>query len=324
MKMVVNIPTIGRNRRKRLLNEPLIKFVLKILMFSILVLIPFKLFDIITAKYNILKLSNSVCFNVKIHKVKQLPRKHLDFIAIGSSMSLNNLNSQTFTEQLNDTNFYNFSSWGASEANTLQLTKLLIPIFTPHVVIQVSHLGDFYNSGFKINNILLSYTLQGLPSFIIKPFCINTTDDYKTYINDTLRITNMKFDKYGGVELNVKGKYIEQRRWIQQSNYTFNQNNKNYQALEELSQYLFENNITLIFVQAPSRKNHYGNNTEQINLHIEECKRIISKYRHIYINATDTAKFTDECFADHSHMNKNGAVILTKEITNKIKQEIQF
>ena len=97
------------------------------------------------------KHSNSVSLNSKINFIKQkYANANLDVLSFGSSMNLNNLNSEAIVENYGK-KYLNISSWGQNMEETYNLMKIFIPYYKPKFVFISSNISDFNKSNKNIN-----------------------------------------------------------------------------------------------------------------------------------------------------------------------------
>lgn len=301
-----------------LYNNHIFRFLSKILLF----LLPIILFDIITYKNEIIKLSNSESFNVKLCELHNLQNRHYDIIGIGSSMTLNNLNSETLVSELGNTSYHNLSSWGFRINNQLEFLPIITEVYSPSTIITVSNIVDFSKGDITFHNEIIKYYIKGLPTFLLRPFYYASFGynlKCKKHIQAHGHYDCLDYDVYGGVNIDVKGSNIDSARWNDISKFRFDSTNNQYINLEAICMFLQFRNIKYIFVHSPARENYSSNNKEEINLHIKKVQQIVSKYDQIFLTPDSSFHYTDSCFIDGTHLNIEGSKILTKFICDKMK-----
>jgi len=134
MKRSINI--------KEQIHKGIFKFYIKILLMVLFATIPLIIFDLITYKSTILKLSTSNSFNIKLWKMHNINSSKINIISIGSSITLNNLNTESIIKKY-DSSYYNTSSWGFRINNQYDFLKIITNIYKPSVVITVSQVVDY-------------------------------------------------------------------------------------------------------------------------------------------------------------------------------------
>ncbi|MCA0932387.1 hypothetical protein LCM02_07980 [Lutimonas saemankumensis] len=300
------------------------KFISKLTMISLpFIIVP--IIFIVRFGYPPPKLSSSLSFNAKILFIKENHlQSEIDVLAIGSSMSLNNLHTETLKNKF-DNKFLNISSWGQNIEEDFRLIKIFDSHYKPRIIIINSGYMDFKNNSKSIDyNLVENYLFENgnlVYRNINLKYLIKESKDYFLKKKDTLNYTSLTFDDCGGINLQKSNFNIDPKRWegIDIKNLQLNINQYNY--LDSISQYCMKKNIKLVFIQNPFRKNYYLNLDDQaLNLlgtHINKIKSILNKRNQLFINP----KFTfweDSLFIDYSHFSKEGSKYYTEYCLNKI------
>ena len=100
--------------------------------------------------------SNSISFNEKIDFIKDKDLSKIEYIVLGSSMSLNNINSQIMVNALGE-NYLNLASWGFKISGSERYLKEMIDHF-PNLKAVVISTG-FMDFTDKVRNIKVDYDL---------------------------------------------------------------------------------------------------------------------------------------------------------------------
>ena len=303
-------------------------FLRKIILFIILLL--FALFcieKILFSKKIYPIITNSVSFDVKSYFARDCEIDKVDILAFGSSMTLNNLNSQVFLSSLNNKfTFLNLSSWGIQLNEIDYLMKFYLKKYDPKLVILVSSIVDFdkpsvitlpgyfeYDIFYKkYFDLLYIFKNPQIDKLYYRAKDVNL---YKYYSQN--KYENLEFDKFGGVILDIPVENIEAGRW----NMEFRAPREEHiSSLQDLSDYLMREKVKLIFVQSPIKKDYYKDKESKIILQsfFDETKKIIENNNNIYINLHDENIYQDSLFCDVFHLNKTAAEFMTKDIIKKI------
>lgn len=273
-----------------------------------------------------LNFSSSISFNEKIdflHKSNIKPT----VISLGSSTSLNNLDSRVIEKNYNE-NTLNTASWGMNMGDDFQTLKILTSIYPIKTIVMSSNYGDFVNKEKYIKLDQLSLYLKHddisfltfLETFNLKYFL----DNYKLIKN--YRTVNgygyLHFDQYGGINIDSSNFVKIQTRWS--STYLNQQSFKEqYAFLDSISFFCRNKNIDLVFFEAPYRKGLFTTLAENekltLNTHISKVGLILKKYNHNYINSLDTT-WDDNLFIDGIHLNAAGAKIYTTYCFEKLNE----
>ncbi len=265
-------------------------------------------------------ISDSYSFN---HKMNFMRNKTAKILAIGSSMSMSNINSQVITEKFQTTSYLNYSSWGLNMFDIYRILKIVSKKQTPSTLIISSNIMDFYDNDKKFEQEVLSKFLTEKST--IKYHLTNLNINYyldnlkqsRNYQNNE-NYQSLKYDQYGGIELNSNHFKIHKDRW-NDSAISKDISEKKYSYLDSISHYCKGNKIKLLFFQSPFRKEIAQKiNSTLLQNHIAKVKYILSKRKHDFIDATEIP-WEDSLFVDATHFNSNGAKKYTKFCLDKIK-----
>jgi hypothetical protein len=137
---------------------------------------------------------------------------------------------------------------------------------------------------------------------------------------DKKNYTSLNYDDCGGVNLKCKDFNIKEDRWRGNNISEFVLDSMQYKYLEGISQICKTNDIQLIFVQNPYRKNYFTQLDEAslkiLNNHEKIINSILTKHEQIFISTKSTL-WEDDLFLDYSHFNAEGAKIYTNYFLNE-------
>jgi hypothetical protein len=277
-------------------------------------------------------ISNNYSFNEKMEFLRKAKKK-ADIIAIGSSVSLNNLYSQTIINEFHSTSFLNTAAWGISMKNNFYLIKVLNEIYKPSTVIIASSIKDFSAIEQKVNYDRLSSFLYTngisvigyhLKNFSFRYYLTNYGYAKKVRTNST-DYEYLGFDKYGTVNYDSTGFNINTIRW--NTDYlTTEIETSSYAYLDSLSQFCKSHQIKMLFFQSPYRVGLYSTfDSTKINTlkkHITRVETILKKNNQIFVNATEIT-WEDNLFIDGAHFNKYGAKCFTEYCFDKVHKTMR-
>ncbi len=280
--------------------------------------------------------TNSISFDAKIKNIQEKKIKQIDVLAIGSSITLNNLSSMVIKDSIN-LPYYNFSSWGLQMSDIKQMVINYLPKYRPRYLIICSSVPDFEDAGnaASINNYLNTneYCKEHLQEyFYIKNY--NSILDIRERKNNYYKLKSEKddydylgFDDYGGVLLNIPKDRISVERWSTKGGFPTTYTDRQYNELISLGKLLKDQNILLVFVQSPIKKLYVSTSKEKqiVEAHFNKCKAIVEKYNGIYLNSYYSKEFEDDnMFVDQFHLSSSGAILFTKEFVHCLKQMNYF
>jgi hypothetical protein len=271
-------------------------------------------------------LTNSVSFDAKILYLREQKIDNIDLIALGSSMTLNNVNSDVIVSAIGKHSYFNFSSWALKIADIEYLIKFIVPKYKPKCILLTSSVIDFENHIIPVDipryfeiSMFLSRKFD-LYFYIKNPQygeLIDRNNEIERFRSITDKYQKLTFDKYGGISLNVPKQNIEASRW--EINFSPPQENQ-FEALNNLAKLASDYNIKLVFVQVPIKKDYYRKPEDQKILisYFERTKNIVTSNNQVYLNFHDEEIFKDSLFCDVFHLNSSASEYFTNLIVEKI------
>lgn len=272
-------------------------------------------------------LSDSYSLNQKLQFLRKR-KKTARILAIGSSITLNNLHSETVVDRLKSDAFFNVASWGMNMEDDFLLLKVMHEVYNVDTVIIASSISEFelpvkVIDHKRIKRYLSSGELMaGL--FHISCFNLRYYAENVKYTKQVKATTNqyesLIFDPYGGVKIDDTNFQIDTERW----NNDFNEdrlNKLNYAFLDSMSSFCKLHKIKLLFFQSPFREGIYKNLNREKSLVLEEyvnrVGNILKRDDHIFIDS-DKVLWNDSLFIDGEHMNMKGAKKFTEYCFDQI------
>ncbi|WP_419769433.1 MAG: hypothetical protein ACNI3C_08775 [Candidatus Marinarcus sp.] len=300
-----------------------------IILFLSLIFLSF-LFIIYVNKYlNVpLRFTNSISFDSKLAFIKTSDKiKDTEILILGSSMGLNNINSEILSHDLNNKNILNLSSWGLKTNEILDFLKL-IHLDNVKKIIYLNQYFDFY--GHSIN----SYNEKDVQDYIynksfLTPY-VNTfftlSDNFKDYVEwekrylSNNKYSSLSFNSSGDVTLNLKTENISKIRWESVTDVSNLENH--YDSLENMILYLNKKDIEFFLITTPYRNKFFKEDKflEQYNTYISKIGSLKTKYDFKYINLQHILNLNDDFFVDSSHLNFKGASLVSEEVAKHIKE----
>jgi len=276
------------------------------------------------------KITDRYSFNEKVFHFDDF---ECDYLCIGSSMALNNFDSDEIVDELSTTNYFNFACWGVKPTDNYFLLKVYLSKYNPKYIFFVSNVMDFLRPVYPLNENQIKLRIL-YPNKFFKPFYYLTHLDLKYYykyfeLNKLNKFTDtinesLLFDEYGGVLLVANDiPHVSTPYW--NIRLEFDQIvEENYDYLDSTLRLLTSKNINFIFIQTPLREGLIDKEYRvNINNHNNKVKTILDKYDQLYINATEII-WPDTMFFDYGHFHKQGAKVFTNYCLNKFKEHYRF
>jgi hypothetical protein len=272
------------------------------------------------------RVTSNAVLNMKLSHLRHRGDAPVHVLALGSSMTMNNLNSAEVMEHFGDTSFVNMGAWGMDIVQSEGLAEVLVPLLKPHTVLLVSNLNDLVNDGkrFPVDTArVVDYlrTWGTTESYLrnLKPaYYLREMERNKVRMLDHGNYEFMGVDDQGGASLTIPTDRISKERWDRTPPKAKWLAEEQYEALGRLGKYLNERGIRLIFLQAPYRAGVRNPDVDRtVETHLARVSNILAPHGHILVTATDR-HWPDGLFVDYSHLNEEGAKLFTRHVMSKL------
>ena len=291
----------------------------------------------------------SISFDEKVKFFKEEKLGKSPTIVVGSSVAVNNLDEALLKGRSgNQISFINFGFYGLSISELRHSLSLAIKVNgKPDTLLILSAPTDFYGcfssvqAGSKHLNLqnlnqedVARYILSDTPSVfyhakyrglwrMVNPKLMLEVRRQRN-TNDTL--DSLKFDSSGSVLLEVPKESISPERWQGEQwapamDQLSSQKNTCYDSFQKLVDYVDQSRINLVFVLSPVRQgylNKFDPTRKKLDDHKKKIETILSQSNSIFINAHGDLQLSDKYFVDALHLNKIGAQVLTKYISENL------
>ncbi len=253
---------------------------------------------------------------------KNYPPAQLEVLALGSSMSLNNLNTKTILKNIQTEEYLNCASWGQNMEEDYKLLKIVNELYLPKKLIISSTYQDFAASDKTFNYSLIENYLQNKPNIDLYYYLKNFSLSY--LVKEARNATELRaskddyeylgYDKHGGINFTSNHFNITQKRWEGDS-IASNLDSLQYKYLDSISAFCASKNIEFYFIQNPFREGYREKiSKEQVKLvdeHTQKIENILNKNNQTFVDAS-VIKWPDSLFVDYCHLNNEGAKLLTE------------
>ena len=276
------------------------------------------------------RVSDSISFNEKALWLRSRIRHGCDILAIGSSMTLNNLSSSAVNRRLPGKTFINASSWGLTVRQSAMLLELLEDYCQPEQLVIVSSPVDFRlddRPDRNYSNELSRCLLDGCPLLLVhaRGFILDYYLDNLFNIagqrQERDRYDSLDFDPGGGVPFADSGFPINAHRWTNTEILAPpDMDERNYAALYKLAGSLHDKGIRLILVQSPVRKVLANESImNSLAAHWQRMADIADSTGAMFLNLGLNPRFTDVDFVDAGHLKASGAESFTNLIIDAME-----
>ncbi len=274
-------------------------------------------------------LSNSISLNAKVEFLKTRGgNNNANVMSIGSSYSLNNINSNAICKNYGVDQYLNMSSWGLNIEEVYYLFKIYSKIYKPGLVIISSNYGDFCTSRKKIKYKKISEFLKSedylycyVNEWNFKQSILDSRE-FGLYKNDKTNYQSLMFDNNGGVNYPAKNFKINSKRWDGGNITKHLINEAQYSFLDSIASFCYVNNIKLVYVISPFREGYYQKlGEEELEIlynHNKKVNKILSPYGMFCINSLEK-NWNDSLFVDYSHLSEEGSYEYTKYFLEQLE-----
>ena len=274
------------------------------------------------------RITPNAVLNMKLSHLRHRGGHTAHVLALGSSMTMNNLSSGPVMTLFDDTSYVNMGAWGVDMEQCAGLAEVLVPYLRPTTVMVVSNLNDLVNDGeryvidtTRVAHYLMhwgnteSYMRSLRPAYYLREMERN---DVRMFDHGNYEF--MGVDDHGWAPLDVPRERISKERWERRPPRAKWLANYQYAALERLATYLRSRNIRLVFIQSPYRDGVRNAEVDRVvDEHLGHLQRLLGPMGHHLITATDRS-WPDTLFADYSHLNQQGADMFSQYAMDKLRQ----
>lgn len=270
--------------------------------------------------------SNSISFNEKIDFIRDKDLSKIEYIVIGSSMALNNIDSETMVKHLGE-NYLNLASWGFKISDTKLFLENMTDLFPSLKTVIIS--TSFMDFSTEVRNITVDYRLVknavkfrlGILPYILSPelkYYYNNSKTNQSKKNVKNSYQNLVYEEYGGAVLDIDEDHINSERW-NKNILEFKVSDEELISLSVLIDFLSSKNIITVVSLAPQRAGLIDENVNiEIKKEIDKIRRVTEKKGGVFINSFEEFTWSDSIFVDYTHLNSTGAAIYSDIIAKTI------
>ncbi|MEM6342393.1 MAG: hypothetical protein AAF927_00885 [Bacteroidota bacterium] len=305
-------------------------FLRRSLLFSLVVGTPLLLLSLLLPRLGIEPvLTESISYDLKLGFAAAQNAQHYDIISIGSSITLNNLHSETLLEAFPaGASYLNLASFNASISNSLATLRTVVPRYRPQTILLMSNHIDFESPkwrGLPPRLLKLYLDQKLLPYFYWRRFnlydLLQRQRRKRRFMSEARANMQqqLRMDAYGGVPLRVSPHNLDPNR--KDSAPISQIDPKQYQALYQLVGFLRFSDVKLIFVQSPLRLSSCQSDSCRSFQaeHIQQTRRIVESAGYQFVDLYHQLDLADSLFCDELHLNFDGPQIATQALIEHLK-----
>jgi hypothetical protein len=265
-------------------------------------------------------LTNSQLFDNKMLDVQRHPPGGVKLMAMGSSVTLYDLDSRMLGQDLGVT-YYNFASWGMQMTDIGVVLQALVKEYRPSYVLICSSPRDFVNPA---NGSYFDYagTASWIRERFPEYFYLRNYNPVHVLYRRRFKSPRPHFDAWGGAAVDEMWKGVVRQDFDEHLDFPTPGTELQYRALDSLCAFLRAEKVGLIFVQAPMEARYVNTAARRqvLAAHFERCRAIVQGWGHDYFNYYNTTVYADSLFADLTHLSAAGREVFTEKMVTDLRR----
>lgn len=265
------------------------------------------------------RITNNIALNEKLAFVREHFADGVDVLAVGSSMTLNNLASDGVIAHFGTDRYVNAAAWGLGAAELPVLGTLLTDRLRPHTVLVATNLMDFRSAGRQLgtDSAAMARFLDGGPLVLSylrhwdAPYLLRQAEANRIRFRDPGNYEYLGFDDHGGATLDVPADRIDRTRFNEAPPTADRLDEARYEALARFAHWLKARGVKLMVVQCAYRD---GLRTPAVDAlqqaHVARLRTLLEPLGHTLIDG-NAHRWADDLFVDGSHLGRAGAAQFT-------------
>jgi hypothetical protein len=261
------------------------------------------------------RLTPNLAVNEKVLFISQHGQDGCDVLALGSSMALNNLASDSVVTHFGTQRYLNAGAWGVGVQESVRLGMVLTEQLRPRAVLLVVNLMDFMpGSPFTSKDSAAVTDFLDHPDPLLAhlrhhdlAYLFRQTELNRLRLSDPGNYEYLRFDPHGAAMLEVPRERTVSSRYDQAPPSLEDLDGERYAALDRFAGWLHARGVELVVLQSPYRPGLEGPGLEHTwTLHVNRLHRILDPLSFTLIDGRPMPR-TDEQYCDASHFNRAGA-----------------
>jgi hypothetical protein len=265
------------------------------------------------------RITANFALNEKLALARQHRAEGVDVLALGSSMTLNNLSSEGVMAHFGPVRYLNLGAWGMGAEELSVTGPALVERLRPDTVIVVTNLMDFKravmlsasDSAHAVRYLDSARPLSAYWHHWDAPYFLRQMEFDRTRFTDPTNYEYFAMDTHGGVTLDVPPHLMHAVRFHEEPPKATELDEQRYADLHRFARWLHERNIRLMVLASPYRD---GLNTADVDAvqagHLERLRAMLLPLGHVVIDA-HAHPWPDALFVDASHFGPKGAADFT-------------
>lgn len=277
------------------------------------------------------RLTANIAVNEQVHRLTRMPKERVEVLAIGSSMTLNNLASDPVVEHFGTTHYQNAAAWGIGASELELYGPVLVHHFKPRLVIVVTNMMDLQRGSpmSPVDTATLAEHLRsdGGPLTYLRhwnaPYYLRQMETNRIRFSDPGNYEYLGYDAHGGSTLDVPDERIDRDRFDAPPPRSADLDTARLSAFTRFARYLSTHEVDLLVFCSPYRDGLRDQVTDQdAARYVDRLRGILDPMGHRLVNGY-AGHWPDSLFSDASHLDRSGAEAFTRWCLHQLEQPDQ-
>lgn len=265
------------------------------------------------------RITPNLSVNEKLAFAKSRFAQGVDVLALGSSMTLNNLNSAAVMQHFGQVRYLNAGGWGIGAAGLSMLGPVLVDRLDPRLVIVSTNLMDFTaqpdmlaGSGKAMDRSFTEPQWLGYLRHWDIPYYLREMELNKVRFTDSGNYEYLRFDEHGGAPLDIPKYRINPARYGLLPPTSKDISEKRYADFGRFVQYLHRKGVRLAVFESAYRDGVRTAASDSLDrAHVARLRAMLRPGEDVLVDAGQR-HWPDSLFVDSSHFGPAGSMAYTR------------
>ena len=261
------------------------------------------------------RLTPNLAMNEKVRFISRHAQRGCEVLALGSSMALNNLASDSVVAHLGTDRYLNAGAWGVGITESVRLGMVLTERLRPRTVLLVINLMDFRpgspftteDSAAVADHLDDPDPLGAQLRHLDLTYLLRQTELNRLRFTDPANYEYLAYDAHGAAPLQVPRDRIVAGRYDQPPPRMEALDGDRYAAFDQFARWLHARGTRLVVLQSPYRPGLASADLDRTwTVHVNRLHRILDPLSFTLVDGRAMPR-SDDDYCDASHFNRQGA-----------------
>lgn len=272
------------------------------------------------------RLTPNIAVNEKVDRIKRQQMAGADVLALGSSMTLNNLASGPVLEHFGQVRYVNAGAWGVGAAELIQFGPPLIDRLKPDTVLVALSPLDFIkgspftatDSAAIVRHLDASSPFRSYLHDRQLAYYLRQMETNRIRFDDPTNYEYLGYDAAGAALLNVPPALRHAERYAEPPPMLEDLKEDRFASFERFARHLQDRGIPMVVLSSPFREGLTDPSVEaMLEAYHVRLRGLLGPMGHVVLDAGEQ-RWPDSLYADASHFNKDGAELFTAHCLRKL------